>query len=263
MLHRLKSLVGSSLLPVSLGLIIKLLIRRPPESCEPNHSSSIVLGFGDELSLLDMLCGAAFGGVYIPNISKKRLKNPVLKRFLDGQQSVFLVSNIEEETVGFRDVLWLRTKLSGIYTASFRPSRGGSLDPGGADLEGSAPSMVRWRSSRKLDLYGLPVSYLPRNLDILFTESLSNTGLTAIHLAASRSSSVHCFGFNFYCGQAFCGGLDHEYGAEAAALRRFSSSMIRSFMNLVDYWEGTKFVLYMKAFPNGLESRANLEVVLL
>ena len=228
-----------------------------------SYENSIVIGFGEELKWIGSVLNDVPADLYVANIAKERFKDRSFVSFLSSRNRINFVANVSEEVVAFRHAIWLHRRISSVIIASFNPRANKQFLEQGLRRVSSGMGIVRSRASRRLDIYGHPVIYLPQDLGVEFTESLRNTGLIAIHLAASRSEVVHCIGFNFYSSQNFEGSLSTVYGEEAGALEEVSRILWFNFYRLIDKWKSKKFVLYVKELYKYMEKRSNLEVVIL
>ena len=231
---------------------------------DPSFSkNSIVIGFGRELKWIDCILSNAYADVYVANLSKERFADASFESFLRNQDRIHIVANISEEVVSFRHACWLHRKISSVNFVGFDPR----LNPSHGNFRSCShwegTDLVRHRVSRRLDIYGHLVSYLPQAIGVDFTCSLRNTGLIAIHLAASRSSIVHCIGFNFYSAQNFEGALSSVYGEEASSLVSVSKTLWKNFYRVVDNWRNKQFVLYVERSYEFIEGRSNLEIIIL
>lgn len=221
-----------------IGFLIHYFSRIPDENIGESCS---VLGRGESLegfkesNRLQAEC-------FLANFHDKTLAALGVQHILD--KNLTIVSNYDEPIL--MKYLWYRLKIRNVYVVMFK--------------ENPDIWRGRCRGYGRLEIYGLKVLFLPDNLDAEFTAKLRNTGLIAIHLAASTHKKIFLYGFDFYQSKYVCGGLTENNMTEKQAqeLRDISSELIRLFYKVVDYWPDVEFEISTYAVLK--DSRPNLKI---
>lgn len=251
--QRIKS-ITNTLFSNLQGLIIKSISVKRSNLVSKNTNKSLVIGPGKEFNQIGQIGDRNYSAFYIPNLNKKRFASGILKQYLNERTGVTLVSAIDEEVLKFKDALWMHEKISNIFVVAFDP----------INCSDESGSLIRFREFKSLNKYGHPVRYLPFSLGVSFTSSLRNTGLISIHLAASKSDTVECIGFNFYASDNQEGTLEKSYGRDyVPGLRSVSEELWQIFYAVVDFWPDTQFVIYLEEIYPFVQKRKNLKVVIL
>jgi hypothetical protein len=180
---------------------------------------------------------------FLANFDDKTVTALGVRHILD--KNLTIVSNYEEPIL-FKHLLF-RLKIRNVYVAMFKKQ----------------PYV--WRNRKRgygfLEIYGVNVLLLPSNIGADFTVKLRNTGLIAIHLAASIHKKIILYGFDFYQSGYICGALNENNLSEEQIkeLRSISTELINIFYKVVDYWPDVEFEIVTYAVL--LYSRPNLKVI--
>jgi hypothetical protein len=203
------------------GLLIHYFSRIPDRNI---GESCYVLGRGKSLEEFTKSDGLNVE-CFLANFDDETIDAIGVQHLLD--KNLTIVSNYVEPIL--IKYLWYRLKIRNVYSVMFKENPG------------------IWRGRRRgygrLEIYGVNVLLLPPDLGPEFTAKLRNTGLIAIHLAASIHKKIFLYGFDFYGSEYVCGPLT-DYGlTEKAAQehRDIAPDLIKNFYKIVDYWPDVEF----------------------
>lgn len=223
----------------NIGYLIRCFSRVPDgnigESCS-------VLGRGESLAVFNGV-DKSKGECFLANFDDKTVAALGVRHISD--KNLTIVSNYEEPIL-FKHLLF-GLKIRNVYVAMFKKQ----------------PYV--WKNRARgygfLEIYGKSVLFLPFDIGADFTAELRNTGLIAIHLAASIHKKIFLYGFDFYQSDYVCGALNENNLNEEQIkeLRSISVDLIDSFYKIVDYWPDVEFEIVTYAVL--LHNRPNLKVI--
>lgn len=218
------------------GLLFRYFSRIPDKNI---YESCYVLGRGkslEEFIKSDRLLKECF----LANCDDKTIDALGIQNILD--KNLTMVSNYDEPIL--IKYMWYRLKIRNVYSVMFKEN----------------PNIWKGRRRRfgRLEIYGLKVLLLPPRLNSEFTAKLRNTGLIAIHLAASIHKKIFLYGFDFYEADYICGPFTDNDATEEQAqeLRELAPELIKNFYKIVDFWPDVEFVI--TTYASLKESRPNL-----
>ena len=220
-----------------LGLLVRYFSRIPDINI---GKSCYVLGRGESLEEF-IKSDRRHKECFLANPNDKTIDALGVQNILD--KNLTIVSNYEEPIL--IKYMWYRLKIRNVYSVMFK--------------ENPDIWKGRRRRFRRLEIYGLKVLLLPPSLDSEFTAKLRNTGLIAIHLAASNHKKIFLYGFDFYESDYICGSLaDNDHTEEQAKELRdiVAPDLIKKFYRIVDYWPDVEFVI--STYSSLKDSRPNL-----